>query len=66
MDNLEEYIKAIVNATVCNGIQKQVEAFRSGFKKVRRAFSLATFFLYRFLRLLESFLLLYTFSGIPS
>ncbi|KAF3510574.1 hypothetical protein F2Q69_00000108, partial [Brassica cretica] len=34
LDNLEEYIKAIVNATVCNGIQKQVEAFRSGFNKV--------------------------------
>ncbi|KAG2310305.1 hypothetical protein Bca52824_021862 [Brassica carinata] len=34
LDNLEEYVKAIVNATVCNGIQKQVEAFRSGFNKV--------------------------------
>ncbi|CAH8371193.1 unnamed protein product [Eruca vesicaria subsp. sativa] len=34
MDNLEEYVKAIVNATVRNGIQKQVEAFRSGFNKV--------------------------------
>ncbi|KAJ4908887.1 E3 ubiquitin-protein ligase UPL4 [Raphanus sativus] len=34
LDNLEEYIKAIVNATVCNGIQKQVEAFRSGFDKI--------------------------------
>ncbi|CAN8257322.1 unnamed protein product [Cochlearia groenlandica] len=34
LDNLEEYIKAIVKATVCNGIQKQVEAFRSGFNKV--------------------------------
>ncbi|KAF8118925.1 hypothetical protein N665_0002s0226 [Sinapis alba] len=34
MDNLEEYIKAIVNATLYNGIQKQVEAFRSGFNQV--------------------------------
>ncbi|CAH8269838.1 unnamed protein product [Arabidopsis lyrata] len=34
LDNLEEYIKAIVNATVCNGIQKQVEAFQSGFNQV--------------------------------
>ncbi|KAJ0235097.1 HECT domain-containing protein [Hirschfeldia incana] len=34
LDNLEEYIKAIVNATVYNGIQKQVGAFRSGFNKV--------------------------------
>ncbi|ESQ40197.1 hypothetical protein EUTSA_v10012430mg [Eutrema salsugineum] len=34
LDNLEEYIKAIVNATVCNGIRKQVEAFRSGFNQV--------------------------------
>nr|VDC85060.1 unnamed protein product [Brassica oleracea] len=34
LDNLEEYIKAIVNATVCTGIQKQVEAFRSGFNQV--------------------------------
>ncbi|ANM70342.1 ubiquitin-protein ligase 4 [Arabidopsis thaliana] len=34
LDNLEEYIKGIVNATVCNGIQKQVEAFRSGFNQV--------------------------------
>ncbi|CAH8321886.1 unnamed protein product [Eruca vesicaria subsp. sativa] len=34
LDNLEEYIKAIVHATVCNGIQKQVEAFRSGFNQV--------------------------------
>ncbi|KAF8045533.1 hypothetical protein N665_4745s0001, partial [Sinapis alba] len=34
LDNLEEYVKAIVSATVCNGIQKQVEAFRSGFNKV--------------------------------
>ncbi|KAL0709011.1 hypothetical protein Bca4012_015989 [Brassica carinata] len=34
MDNLDEYIKAIVNATVRNGIQKQVEAFRSGFNQV--------------------------------
>ncbi|CAH2074396.1 unnamed protein product [Thlaspi arvense] len=34
LDNLDEYIKAIVNATVCNGIQKQLEAFRSGFNKV--------------------------------
>jgi E3 ubiquitin-protein ligase TRIP12 len=34
LDNLEEYIKAIVNATVCDGIEKQVEAFRSGFNKV--------------------------------
>ncbi|KAF8096020.1 hypothetical protein N665_0319s0038 [Sinapis alba] len=34
LDNLEEYVKAIVSATVCNGIRKQVEAFRSGFNKV--------------------------------
>ncbi|EOA19810.1 hypothetical protein CARUB_v10000054mg [Capsella rubella] len=34
LDNLEEYIKAVVNATVCDGIQKQVEAFRSGFNQV--------------------------------
>ncbi|XP_010423798.1 PREDICTED: E3 ubiquitin-protein ligase UPL4 isoform X1 [Camelina sativa] len=34
LDNLEEYIKAIVNATVYSGIQKQVEAFRSGFNQV--------------------------------
>uniref|UniRef100_M4EJ94 HECT-type E3 ubiquitin transferase n=1 Tax=Brassica campestris TaxID=3711 RepID=M4EJ94_BRACM len=34
LGNLEEYVKAIVNATVCNGIKKQVEAFRSGFNKV--------------------------------
>uniref|UniRef100_A0A1J3CJ37 HECT-type E3 ubiquitin transferase n=1 Tax=Noccaea caerulescens TaxID=107243 RepID=A0A1J3CJ37_NOCCA len=32
--NLEEYIMAIVNATVCDGIKKQVEAFRSGFNQV--------------------------------
>ncbi|CAG7891124.1 hypothetical protein HID58_044952 [Brassica napus] len=36
LDNyLEEYVKVTVNATVCTGIQKQVEAFRSGFHKVR-------------------------------
>ncbi|KAL1200108.1 E3 ubiquitin-protein ligase UPL4 [Cardamine amara subsp. amara] len=34
LDNLQEYIKAIVNATIYNGIQRQVEAFRSGFNKV--------------------------------
>ncbi|KAF3538720.1 hypothetical protein F2Q69_00018299 [Brassica cretica] len=35
LDNLEEYVKAIIaNATICDGIQKQVEAFRSGFNKV--------------------------------
>ncbi|XP_010543365.1 PREDICTED: E3 ubiquitin-protein ligase UPL4 [Tarenaya hassleriana] len=34
LSNLEDYIEAVVNASVHTGIQKQVEAFRTGFNQV--------------------------------
>ncbi|XP_050227305.1 E3 ubiquitin-protein ligase UPL4 isoform X2 [Mercurialis annua] len=34
MDNLEEYISLVVDATIHAGISRQVEAFKSGFNKV--------------------------------
>lgn len=34
MDNLEEYVSLVVDATVYAGISRQVEAFKSGFNKV--------------------------------
>ncbi|CAN0926806.1 E3 ubiquitin-protein ligase UPL4 [Linum grandiflorum] len=34
MDNLEEYVTLVVDATVCSGITRQTEAFKSGFNQV--------------------------------
>jgi len=34
IDNLEEYISLVVDATVKTGIMPQVEAFRAGFNQV--------------------------------
>ncbi|ONK77022.1 uncharacterized protein A4U43_C02F2300 [Asparagus officinalis] len=34
IDNLEEYVKLVVNATIKDGISRQVEAFKSGFNEV--------------------------------
>lgn len=34
MDNLEEYVTLVVDATVGTGISKQIEAFKSGFNQV--------------------------------
>ena len=35
LENLEEYISLVVEATVKEGIEAQVEAFRAGFNQVR-------------------------------
>lgn len=34
MNNLEEYVSLVVDATINFGISRQVEAFRSGFNQV--------------------------------
>lgn len=34
LDNLEEYISLVVEATVKSGIGAQIEAFRAGFNQV--------------------------------
>lgn len=34
LNNLEEYISAVVDATVKSGIVRQMEAFRAGFNQV--------------------------------
>lgn len=34
IDNLEEYISLVVDATVKTGIARQMEAFRAGFNQV--------------------------------
>ena len=38
INNLEEYISLVVDATVKAGIVRQMEAFRAGFNQVRTAF----------------------------
>jgi len=35
INNLEEYISLVVDATVKTGILRQIEAFRAGFNQVR-------------------------------
>jgi hypothetical protein len=35
LDNLEEYILLVVEATVKSGIGAQIEAFRAGFNQVK-------------------------------
>lgn len=35
INNLEDYISLVVDATVKTGIMRQMEAFRSGFNQVR-------------------------------
>lgn len=35
INNLEEYISLVVDATVKTGIQRQMEAFRAGFNQVK-------------------------------
>lgn len=37
INNLEEYVSLVVDATVKSGIRRQIEAFRSGFNQVRVA-----------------------------
>lgn len=34
LDNLEEYVSSLVDATVKSGIAKQIEAFKSGINEV--------------------------------
>lgn len=43
LDNVEKYIGMVVDMTVGSGIQKQVDAFRSGFDRIFSSSSLSCF-----------------------
>ena len=34
IDNLEEYLEFVVDATIKSGVSRQMEAFKSGFNEV--------------------------------
>ncbi|GAB2254951.1 hypothetical protein Droror1_Dr00008729 [Drosera rotundifolia] len=38
IDNLEEYVSLVLDATLCAGISRQVEAFKSGFNQANELF----------------------------
>lgn len=55
MINLEEYVSLIVDATICSGISRQVEAFKLGFNQVSTTmYILSTFLSLHFIKAVSS------------